>query len=181
MQSNILADIVFNPGSADFGAVGQGQTPEQVITVERLGNPDWRFTRMIASDNLCRMVQADLVETYRSSQGVGYNLVIRLKPDAPAGYVREEIRLITNDRESPSVPVLVTAQIQGGLSASPSLLALGSVAAGGKAQGRFLVKGTQPFTIQAIEGNGDGFTLTATDGKSEGASCAELELRPGDQ
>lgn len=163
VESNILADIVFNPGSADFGAVGQGQTPEQVITVERLGNPDWRFTRMIASDNLCRMVQADLVETYRSSQGVGYNLVIRLKSDAPAGYLREEIRLITNDRESPSVPVLVTAQIQGGLSVSPSLLALGSVAAGGKAQGRFLVKGTQPFTIQAIEGNGDGFTLSAPD------------------
>lgn len=163
VQSNILADIVLNPGSADFGVVAKGQTPQQVISIERLGNPRWGFTRMIASPEFCRVVHADLKESYRSADGVGYNLVITLRPDAPAGVIRDEIRLVTNDPESPSVPVLVTAQVQGSLTATPALLALGNVAGDAVAQGRFVIRADQPFTITGLAGDGDGFTLAAAD------------------
>jgi hypothetical protein len=140
VQSNILPDIVLNPGSADFGVVARGQEASITVAIERLGMPTWGFTRMIAAPTFCRLVQADLKESYRSADGVGYNLVITLRPDAPAGPIRDEIRLVTNDPESPSVPVLVT---------------------GRPTQARYVIRAPRPFTITDILGNGDGFTLKA--------------------
>ena len=178
VQSNILADVVLNPGSADFGAVARGQTPQQVIKIERLGRSDWAFTKMLASESLCRVVTADLKPTYRNGQGVGYQLVIQMKPDAPAGFLREEIRLLTNDAETPSVPILVTAQVSGSLAVTPSLLALGRAGSAAPVQGRFLVRGTQAFRIVGVEGNGDGFELTQVNGEPKPLHVLTLTFRP---
>ena len=43
VTSNILADIVLNPGSIDFGTVMKGHTPSQVLSIDRIGAPGWRF------------------------------------------------------------------------------------------------------------------------------------------
>jgi hypothetical protein len=180
VKSNILPDIVLNPGSADFGIVKQGQAPEQTIAIERLGYPDWQFTRVIASEALCKIVDATLTESYRNSAGVGYNLTVKLRPDAPVGVIRDEIRLLTNDPQSPSVPVLVTAQVQGSLTVAPALLALGRITSSGTAQGRFLVRGTRPFTIQAVEGEGDGFRLTPADPSPKTLHILNLTYQPQD-
>lgn len=180
VRSNILPDVVLNPGSADFGIIRQGQTPAQTITIERVGYPDWRFTRLIASEAFCKVVDATLTESYRNSGGVGYNLTIKLRPAAPPGVVRDEIRLLTNDPQSPSVPVLVTAQVQGSLTVTPALLALGRVSSSGTAQGRFLVRGSRPFRIQSVEGEGDGFSLKAADSTPKTLHIVNLAYRPQD-
>jgi hypothetical protein len=178
VRSNILADVVLNPGTVDFGTVGRGQTAQKVVTIERLGRPDWKFERVLASESLCRYVTAEITETYRKSEGVGYQLVVKVKPDAPSGFVREEIRLATNDRETPVVPVLVTAQVQGTLQASPAVLSLGNVVSSGPVQARFMVRGTQPFTITGIAGNADGFTLTPADPKPKTLHILNLTYNP---
>ena len=178
--SEILPDVVLNPGSVDFGVVAKGQTPEQVVQIERLGFPDWRFTRLIASEAFCRIVDATVTEAYRNGSGVGYNLTVRLTPDAPAGLVRDELRLLTNDPQSPSVPVLVTAQVQGSLTAAPKMLALGRVSPTGTAQGRYMLRADRPFTIREIEGNGDGFTLAAADSAPKTLHILNLTYTPGE-
>jgi hypothetical protein len=179
VQSNILPDIVLNPGSVDFGLIGKGQTPQQVVTIERVGVPGWRFTKLIASDAFCRVVDAKLVESYRNAQGVGYTLTVALKPDAPTGVLRDEIRLLTTDPQSPSVPVLVTAQVQGSLTATPAALNLGSVDSTAGGQGRFLIRGAQPFHITSVEGHGDGFTLAAPlDAEAKALHVLTLTYRP---
>ncbi len=73
---------------------------------------------------------------------VGYQLNVSLKPDAPAGVIRDEIRLVTNDPETPSIPVPVGGQIRGELSATPASLALGSVNSAAPVQGKFVVRAT---------------------------------------
>jgi hypothetical protein len=161
VKSNILSDIVLNPGTIDFGAVARGQTPSQVLTIDRISSPEWRVERMISA---CRVINAQLVETTRNDATVSYTLTVSLKADAPAGTIRDEIRLITNDPETPSFPVLVTAQIRGDLSASPSVLAMGSATSAEPVQGRFVVRATRPFRIQAIGGEGEGFKATTGDG-----------------
>lgn len=177
VRSDILPDVVLNPGSADFGQVARGQTPAQTITIERIGQPDWRVTRLIASETFCRVVDATITEAYRSGSGVGYNLTVRLRPDAPAGLVRDEIRLLTNDPQSPNVPVLVTAQVQGSLSVTPPLLALGAVPRDGTVQGRYLIKASRPFKIRQIDGNGEGFTLAAADASPRTLHILNLSYR----
>lgn len=163
VSSMILSDVVLNPGSVDFGTVGRGQAPGQALTVDQVGKPDWKIVRMVSAS---KAVNALLHETRRANGEVGYRLDVSLKPDAPAGIVRDEIRLMTNDPETPGIPVLVTAQIRGDLSASPSLLSLGNVSSAAGAQGKFVVRSSRPFAITKIEGAGDGFKIDdATPGK----------------
>jgi len=89
VTSNILADIVLNPGSIDFGTVTTGQTPSQVLSIDRIGAPGWRFERMVSAS---RVLSAELVESRRDPKGtVSYTLTVGIKPDAPAGQVRDEI------------------------------------------------------------------------------------------
>ena len=75
-----------------------------------------------------RVLSAQLVESRRDSKGaVSYTLTVGIKPDAPAGQVRDEIRLLSNDRETPSIPIMVTATVRGELTAAPSVLTMGDV------------------------------------------------------
>jgi len=164
--SNILPDIVLNPGTVDFGTISRGQSPKLVMTIERVNSPQWKFERMSASPRLLSAIDARLDELERSPSRVAYQLTVTLKPDAQAGYLRDEIRIVTNDASSPLVPVLVTAQIQGTLTATPAMLQMGRSGVDG-AKGRYLVRAAKPFTIKAIEGNGDGFTLSVDDVKSK--------------
>ena len=180
VRSNILSDIVMNPGAANFGVLSKGQGGQQVISIERLGAPQWKITKMSASPRLGQFITASLQENGRSAEGVNYLLTLQIRPEAPAGSIREEVRLSTNDPETPVVPVLVTAEIRGGLTASPALLTLGQAKATGPAvQGRFLIRGSRPFTITSIEGSGDGFTATAADSTSKAQHVVTVAFQAG--
>jgi Protein of unknown function (DUF1573) len=160
LSSLILSDIVLNPGTIDFGFVDRGQTPQLSLTIDRLGAPGWRVERMVSG---CKAIEGAVVETARSAAGVSYTLTVSLKSDAPAGLIRDEIRILTNDPESPDIPVQVTAQIRGELAVSPSVLSLGRVTSAGGTQGRFLIRGSTPFIIVSAEGSDDGFKLSVDD------------------
>jgi hypothetical protein len=178
VRSNILSDIVLNPGSIDFGSLAKGQTPRQDLLIERAGSPAWRVTRVVANPALLKTVSASLVETSRSESGVVYTLTVTLRPEARPGTLRDEIRIMTNDSESPTVPVLVTATVQGLLSAKPSTLDLGHVTSAGGTQGRYLLSGKQPFSIKSIEGSGDGFKLASADSERKSLHVLTLSYRP---
>ena len=170
--TTILSDIVLNPGSIDFGSITRGVSPKRTLTIDRIGSPNWKAVRMISAS---RAIEAELVETVRSSSGVGYALTVTLKPEAPAGPLREEIRIVTNDPESPNVPILVTANVQGGgLQATPSTLNLG----GAGAPGRFLVRAPKPFRILAIEGAGEGFEVAQVADVSRAAHAITVRYVP---
>ncbi len=175
VSATILSDVVLNPGTIDFGAVAKGQTPTKVLTVDRVGLPSWRAERMVSA---CRAINASLVETTRNATTVGYTLTVSLKPDAPSGTIRDEIRILTNDRETASIPILVTAQVRGDLSVKPSLLPLGNATSAGGVQGRFLVTSSKPFAIQAVEGSGDGFRVGLTDNARKTLHVVTVSYRP---
>src|SRR5262249_53337798 len=84
VTSTILSDIVLNPGSIDFGTVLRGQSPTQVLTIDRINAEGWRFEKMVSGT---KVLSAQLMETSRSGGAVSYSLSVSLKPDAPAGLV----------------------------------------------------------------------------------------------
>jgi Protein of unknown function (DUF1573) len=175
ISANILSDVVLNPGSIDFGTVVRGQAPSQGLTIDRVGLSTWKIERMVSAS---RALTGQLVETARNDSTVQYTLTLALKPDAPAGIVRDEIRLLTNDPETASIPIPVTAVIRGDLVASPSVLTLGRVASAGGAQGRFLVRASKPFTILSVEGSGDGFSVAPVDASKATAHMLTVIYRP---
>jgi hypothetical protein len=176
VTSNILADIVLNPGSVDFGTVMKGQSPSQVLTIDRIGAPGWKFERMVSASHL---LTAQLVETRRDSKGsASYTLTVGVKPDAPAGPIRDEIRLLSNDRETPSIPVMVTAFVRGDLTAAPSVLSMGEASSTAIKQGRFVLRASRPFTITQVEGAGDGFSIVPVDEARKTVHVLTVAYRP---
>lgn len=175
VSSTILSDIVLNPGTIDFGSTARGQASKQTVTIERLGAPSWKVERMVSG---CQAINAQLVEAVRNASQVGYVLEVSLKPDAPIGVVRDEIRLMTNDAESPVFPIQVNAVIRGELTASPSLLSMGNVGSAGSVQGKFLVRASRPFTIRAISGSGDGFNAVADDPTAKAVHIVTVNYHP---
>ena len=165
VASTILSDIVLNPGGIDFGPIVRGQTPTLSLTIDRIGRPEWRVVKMVSAS---KVLTATLAETQRAADGaVSYRLDVSIKPGAPAGFVRDEIQLVTNDSESRGFPVLVTAEVRGDLSASPNVLALGVSGTSQAVQGRFIVRASKPFRVVKIEGPGDGYTATPDDGNAK--------------
>jgi hypothetical protein len=175
ISSTILSDIVLNPGTIDFGTVTKGQTPQKVLTIERLGAPNWQVERMLSA---CKAIDATMVETARKGSTVSYALTVLTKADAPAGVLRDEIRVLTNDPESPNITIQVTGQIRGDLTATPSFLALGRVSSAGGAEGRFLVRGSKPFRIVSVEGQGDGFKLFTSDASAKPIHVLTVSYHP---
>lgn len=157
VQSNILSDIVLNPGTIDFGTVVQGQPIERSLTIDRVGEPGWRAERMLTGS---RSLQGSLTETVRNGGQVGYLLKVAVKPDAPAGPIREEIRILTNDRSSGGIPVLVTGFVRGKLTVTPSVLAMGVASSAAPMTGKVVVRGAGPFAVKGVDGASDGFSLT---------------------
>jgi Protein of unknown function (DUF1573) len=175
--SHILSDIVMNPGSIDFGVVTRGQSSTQVLTIDRINAPGWKFVQMVSAS---RVINAQLAQTARTDTSASYALTVSLKPDAPAGLVRDEIRLISNDAETASIPLTVTAWIRGDLTAAPSVLSLGQIHSAAGAEGRFIVRSSRPFTIRSIEGAGDGFSTSPPDAKLQSTHVVTVAYKPED-
>lgn len=153
VSANSRADIVFNPGQIHFGVVPRGQTAEQVIDVEYAGVLDWRVQEV---DKGNAPLDVTLEQLYREPGKVGYRLRASLKGDAPAGLLKQELLLKTNDPASPLVPVLVEAMVQAPLTVKPSLLKMVSPKVGETVTMRVNVIGGKPFRVTGIEGLGDG-------------------------
>ena len=176
VSSLILSDVVLNPGVVDFGMVGRGQAPEQVLTIDRVGKPEWRINKLVSGS---KALTATLAETRRAGGEVGYRLAVAVRPDAPAGVIRDEIRLMTNDPETPSIPVPINGAIKGDLSASPSMVAIGSLASSSPAmQGKVIVRASKPFRIARIDGQGDGFKLAAPEAEAKPLHVVTLTYNP---
>ena len=157
VQVFIRRDIVLAPGSANFQAVPEGQAASRTIQVSYAGRTDWTIKQLeVKSPHLA----VRLEETRRAQQGgttvgqVGYNIVVDLKPTAPAGNFREEIILVTDDARSPRFPVLVEGQIEPEFAVTPQVagvVPLGTLVAGKPRRISVVLKGRKEFKIQKIE------------------------------
>jgi hypothetical protein len=163
VSANSRADVVFNPGQVSFGTVARGQTPTQTVDVEYAGTLPWQVTEVVAKD---MPFDASIKDLYRKPGGVGVHLSVTLRPDAPAGALKEHVYLRTNDPASPLVPVLVEANVLAAVTVVPSsfrLVGPDKLKIGEPVTRRVIVKGSKPFRILGVEG-GPEITLGADAG-----------------
>src|SRR5207245_8268836 len=98
-------DVVVNPGQISFGVVPRGQaTAAQSIDVEYAGVLDWRVNEIVKNE---APLNVTFKELYRRSGGVGYQVRVAIKPDAPGGTLKHEIFLKKNAPANAPVPILV--------------------------------------------------------------------------
>ena len=56
VASTILSDIVLNPGGIEFGSIVRGQSPTMSLTIDRVGQPDWRVVRMVSASKVLNRI-----------------------------------------------------------------------------------------------------------------------------
>ena len=116
VHGNIRSDVVFTPGAVKFESVDQGKRSEQQVRVTYAGRSDWKITDVRgASDD----IEVELAESQRTSGRVAYDLIVRMKDNAPAGYFNEQLVLVTNDGSNPRIPLHVEGRVVPEISVAP--------------------------------------------------------------
>jgi hypothetical protein len=144
----IRSDVVFEPGSVQFGDVDQGGALERKVAVSYAGHSDWRIVAITSADPA---VSGKLVETSRAGGQVSYELSVHLAPNAPTGYLSNYLMLVTNDAAGTQIPVLVEGRVLSGITVSPASLFMGVVQPGQKVTKPLVVKSKKPFRILSID------------------------------
>ena len=165
-NSFIRQDVVFQPGSVQFGTLGQGQSAAKRVAVMYAGRSDWKIVQIASSS---RHLEVKAVETgrnrdptYNATQ-VTYDLEVKLKGEAPPGYFKEELSLRTNDPnpQTASVPLAVEGFVTTPLTVYPSMLMLGSLQTSESVARNIVLKGDAPFRVLELSAPDERFQFTA--------------------
>jgi len=155
----IRSDVVVEPGEVEFGTVTQGTRVRKKLSVSYAGRNDWKIVDVQSGQT---HLQAKVVEVSRAYGRVVYDLWIDLKEDAPLGYLKDAVILVTNDRNADAarVPVPVQGLIVGAISAQPSPLPLGILNVGQTVTRNLVVQGKKPFKILSVTSADDRLRFT---------------------
>lgn len=153
----IRRDVVFNPGVVAFGAVDAGAGSEKKIQVAYAGRNDWEIVDVRSAN---RHFEVELAETARGNGRVDYDMLVRLKPDAPVGYIQDQLTIVTNDSNAKTIPLPVEGRVESALSVNPAQLFLGVLQPGQSATKRLVVRGKTPFSIKSVKCEDDCFEFT---------------------
>ena len=149
MNCFIRGDVLLTPGLLEFGSVKRTDRPSQTLTMQYLGgNPEFRIT---GSQHQSSRLKVKINEQSRAAGQVTYAINAILTSESKLGFYKDQITLKTNDSGSPEIPIFVTAQIQGMLSATPSVMNLGSVTRGATLERTIILKSDQPFKISTTK------------------------------
>jgi hypothetical protein len=143
----IRSDVVFTPGSVQFGSVDQGRAAEKQVAVNYAGRDDWRIVDVKSANS---DVSVTPVETFRGGGQVAYNLLVRLKDTAPAGCLDNHLVLVTNDQGSPQIPLAIEGLVESPVTISPESLFMGVLQPGEKVTKQLIVRSKRPFKVEAV-------------------------------
>lgn len=144
VQGFIRSDVVFAPGSIDFGAIDQGQPANKKVTVNYAGKDNWQIVDVRSANS---SLEVELNELQRGGGRVSYEMTVFLKPEMPEGFFQDQLVLVTNDTRGGGVPLMVEGRVVPGLTVSPASLFLGVLQPGQSVTKQLVVKGRHPFKI----------------------------------
>lgn len=176
VHGNIRSDVVFSPGSIAFGNVDEGAPQEQTVVVNYAGRQNWSIVD-VTNDN--DQFEVELNEISRSAGKVSYGLLVRLKENAPVGYLRDQLTVVTNDQRADSqrIPLFIEGRIIPEISVTPESLVLGDVTPGEPITRKIVVRGKKPFKILDVNCGDDCFEFK-TDEESKELHLVELTYVP---
>ncbi|MCA9267219.1 MAG: DUF1573 domain-containing protein [Planctomycetales bacterium] len=155
----IRSDVVLSPGAVEFGEVEPGTVPERKIQLTYAGRGDWQVEDIrSANDHL----QVSMQPTGRGNGRVSYELTVRLKEDAPAGYINDYLHIVTNEGRNP-IPLAVSGRVTPAVTISPASLFLGVIEPGRSVTRQLIVRAKKPFRIVNIHCDDKCFAFAPSD------------------
>jgi hypothetical protein len=170
----IRSDVVFQPGAVEFGSVDAGQSTSQKVNVSYAGREDWEIMDVRSANE---HFEVELEETLRNGGRVNYDMIVRLKPDAPPGYIHDQLLIVTNDSGGSQVSLPVEGQVVSAISVSPAALFLGVLKPGESVKKRLVVRGSKPFRIVSVKCDDESFTFDTSDAESKPLHFVPVEFK----
>ena len=176
VHGNIRGDVVFSPGALQFGDVQEGVKTERSLNVNFAGRDSWQIID-VTNDN--DNFEVELKELSRGLGKVSYNLLVRLKDNVPAGYIKDQLTVVTNDprKDSQRIPLFVEGRIVPEISVTPSNLVLGDVVSGTTSTKKIVVTGKNPFRIVDVTCDDDCLSFKSS-GDAKTLHFVEVTFRP---
>jgi hypothetical protein len=148
----IRSDIVFEPGEVNFGDVDLAQSGTRKVQVRHVGRSDWKIADVRSAN---KNFEVELNEVSRSGGQVVYDMLVRLKPDAPAGHFQDQLSIVTDDSQLKTIGLTVQGNVIPPVSVSPSSLFLGVLEPGQSVTKNLVVKAKEAFQVEIIECGGN--------------------------
>jgi hypothetical protein len=152
----IRRDVVLQPGALDWGTVDLGTPVEKTLQVSYAGRDDWRIVDVKTADP---HFEVEISQPTRGGGRVSYELLVRLTKDAPVGYIKDQLVLVTNDAQARELPVDMEGRIVPDITISPTKWFIGVVHPGQKVSKQLLVRGKKPFKIIDVKCADKSFTI----------------------
>jgi len=180
VHGNIRSDVVFNPGAIEFGEVNEGEPKEQRVVVNYAGRSTWEIVD-VTNDN--DNFEVELSEIERANGRVSYALLVRLKEDLPAGYVKDQLTVVTNDSrpENQRIPLFVSGHVRPEFAVTPSQLVLGEMTPGETVTKKIVVRGKEPFKIVDVDCGDDCFDFKPDNDQAKKVHFVDVTFRAGEQ
>jgi hypothetical protein len=147
VAGNIRGDVTFDPPFVDLGTVDLGKGAERQVRVTRIGTSPWEIKDVRSANPNFEVL---LSQPARAGSRTLYDLTARLKPSAPAGYVKGQLILVTNEPRATQIPMDVEGRVVAEVTVSPQLLALGAVPAGETVTKNVVIRANREFTITGV-------------------------------
>lgn len=148
IKAYIRTDVVLTPGGVEFGAIAKGSDAERRVDVAYAGRQNWTIKSVVSKNP---HLEAKVAEKRRDGGRVNYDLVVTVKASAPAGELRDQVMLMTDDAGNPQIPVLVEARVENEYSVTPELVDFGTLAPGARKTMNVVIRGRKPFAIERVE------------------------------
>src|SRR6202034_3045695 len=137
-----------------------GSPAERRVQISYAGREDWSLTDVRTTDPNLRL---QLVDMGRGRGHAAYELVVRLARTAPAGYIKEQVTLVTNDVQNPEIPVDVEGRVVSEITISPASVFMGVVQPGQVVTKQLIVRGKRPFKVVGVECDDASFAIEMDD------------------
>jgi hypothetical protein len=150
----IRSDVVFEPGVINLGQLEQDAGGKAQVKVTYAGRENWNITDVrSANPNF----EVELSEPSRGGGQVSYVMTVHLKPDAPVGFLRDQLTIVTDDVRNQTIPLAVEGRVMSLLDVSPAALLVGAVEPGRKVTKQLVVKSKQKFRVTDVRCDNDSF------------------------
>src|SRR5262249_34931226 len=131
VRAYIRPDVVVSPGAVEFGTLRQGTESHRLIKVSYAGNPNWKIKEVVPHQPY---LTTNIQELSRGAGRVEYQIAVDLKPDAPAGDLRDNLMLLTSDPNRPPIPLLVEGHVDADFALASNVVSVGMMAPGEQKQ-----------------------------------------------
>lgn len=146
VEGRIRSDFEVRPSHVGFGAIDLGKSYTQRIGINYIGGrPDWKILKGTVSN---KHLSVEVHERSRNGGTATYEAIVLIDAAAPAGTLRDQLILTTNEAGDSTIAIPVEARVEADIVVTD--VQFGTVSPGQAKSMTVVVRGKKPFKIEQV-------------------------------